>query len=120
MLFALPAFAAGEPPAVIGSIQKGLTGAGAASYGTANDIVPIISTLISASLGFLGVLLLVYLIVAGFLWMTAGGDEGKVKKARDMIKNAVIGIVIIASAFAIANSVLNALSGVTGGPAIQK
>lgn len=58
----------------------------------------------------MGVLLLVYIIYAGFLWMTSDGDTGT-KKAKDMIKNAVIGLVIIVSAFAISSFVLTQLAG---------
>lgn len=60
----------------------------------------------------MGVLLLVYLIFAGFLWMTSSGDEG-VKKAKSMIQNAIIGLIIIVSAFAISNFVLGSLVKVT-------
>ncbi len=41
--------------------------------------------------------------------MTAGGDEGKVKTATAMIKNAIIGLLIIVAAFAISNFVLGSL-----------
>ena len=47
------------------------------------------------------------------MWMTSAGDPEKVKKAQTTIRNAIIGLVIIASSFAIVNFVLNALSGAT-------
>lgn len=104
--FATPVFAT-----AVDDIKKGLSGAGAAYQqgGASNDPIGIIGRLIGYSLQFLGVILLVYLITAGFLWMTAGGDDAKVKKAREMIKNAVIGIVIVAASMAIANFVLGGL-----------
>lgn len=108
MLFATPVFAQG----VVGDIKKGLEGAGSAynAGGASQTNIPaIVGNLIGYSLSFIGVLLLVYLITAGFLWMTAGGEDAKVKKARDMIKNAVIGIVIVAASMAIANFVLKGL-----------
>lgn len=85
----------------------------AAGVGGASDLVQIIGRLINIFLGFLGVIFLVLLLYAGFLWMTAGGDPDKVKKAQGAIKNAVIGLVIIASAWAIVNFIFNALQGVT-------
>ncbi len=118
MLFAAPVFPAHAT--VTEDISKGLKTAGGKAYEKSTpDIAVVIGILVNAALGLLGGLLLVYLIMAGFLWMTAGGDDAKVKKARDMIKNAVIGIVIIAAAMAIATTVLNALSAVaTGGAAV--
>jgi hypothetical protein len=73
----------------------------------------VIGNIINIALGFIGILLLVYILWAGFLWMTAGGDEGKVKTATAMIKNAIIGLLIIVAAFAISNFVLESLIDVT-------
>ncbi len=64
----------------------------------------------------MGILLLVYLVYAGFLWMTATDSKGP-DKAKEMIKNAIIGLIIIVSSFAISNFVLQALPGITGGAA---
>lgn len=85
----------------------------------ATDLTQIVGSLISQALGLLGLVLLAILIYAGFLWMTAQGDDSKVKKAKDMITQAVIGLVIIVAAYAIADFVIaslgNATTGGTGG-----
>ncbi|MBU2509262.1 hypothetical protein KKE33_02705 [Patescibacteria group bacterium] len=73
------------------------------------SLTTIIGNIINVALGFLGIVLLAYLLYAGFLWMTAGGETEKVTKAQDMIKNAIIGLIIIIAAFAISNFVLKAL-----------
>jgi hypothetical protein len=57
--------------------------------------------LISYVLGFLGVVFLVLVVVSGIQWMTAGGNEEKVTKARNRLINASIGLAIIVSAYAI-------------------
>ncbi|MBI4139136.1 hypothetical protein HY479_03230, partial [Candidatus Uhrbacteria bacterium] len=57
---------------------------------------------------------LAYLLYGGFLWMTAGGSEEGVTKAKTMIRNAIIGLVIIVAAFSISNFVLSSLVKVTG------
>lgn len=75
----------------------------------------IVGLLINAALGLVGVVLLAFMIYAGFLWMTAGGDEEKVRKARGMIFNAIIGLVIVAISYAITDFVLARLVEVTGG-----
>lgn len=43
----------------------------------------------------------VLIILGGFRWMNSRGNGDEVEKAKDQIKNAVIGLVIVASAFAI-------------------
>jgi len=75
----------------------------------------IIASVIQVMLGFLGVLSVLLLIYGGFIWMTAGGDVDKVQKSKDLIKNAVIGMLIILSAFSIATFILRALVRSTGG-----
>ena len=66
-----------------------------------------------------GTLFLLLMIYAGFLWMTAHGDPKKVTDAKQMIVGAIIGVVIIGSAYTITSWVLTAASGVnlveTGG-----
>lgn len=78
------------------------------------NVYQIAGNLINVVLGFLGIILLGYFLYAGFLWMTSGGSDDKAEEARTMIKNAVIGLIIIVSAFAISNFVLGSLVNVTG------
>jgi uncharacterized membrane protein len=81
---------------------------------TNGGLTDIIGKLINIFLGFLGVIFLVLMLYAGFLWMTAQGEEAKVKKAKDMITQAVIGLIIVVAAFAISNFVLASLLNATG------
>ncbi|MFW6143694.1 MAG: pilin [Patescibacteria group bacterium] len=46
-----------------------------------------------------GLLLFGYLIFGGFKFMTAGGDEEAIEKAKTMLTNAIIGLIIIATAY---------------------
>ena len=94
---------------------KNLTGnvAGEAGISTSKGLPEIVGSIINVALGFLGIVFLVLLLYAGFLWMTAQGDSKKVDKARDMIIQSVIGLVIIVAAFAISNFVLSSLVNVT-------
>ena len=70
--------------------------------------------LIKIFLAFLGILAIAFLMYGGYVWMTSGGDSGKVDKAKAIIKNAIIGLVIIFSSYAIASFVMSWLSGTTG------
>jgi hypothetical protein len=64
---------------------------------------------------FLGVILLVILIYAGILWMTAGGDENQVKKAKGWIINGIIGLFIILVAYAVTDYIVSRIIEATGG-----
>ena len=70
------------------------------SFATAS-LGEIIARLLQVFFGLLGLVALAILLYAGLIWMTAGGDPNKVEKAKKMITGAVIGLVIIFSAFAI-------------------
>lgn len=75
------------------------------------DIRLIIARIIRAVLGLLGIITIVIMLYAGFIWMTSGGNEEKVIKAKRTMINATIGIAIILSAFSIVQFILNMLSG---------
>lgn len=66
-----------------------------------NDLAGIVGIVIQAFLGLLGIIFLVYIILAGYNWLTAQGDEEKVAKAKETIQRAVIGLIIIIAAYAI-------------------
>ena len=61
----------------------------------------LIQTVINAFLSLVGVILLVYLLSAGYKWMTAHGEEEKVTQAKDTIKRAIVGTIIVVAAYAI-------------------
>ncbi len=70
-----------------------------------------IGSIISAVLGLVGVILLVIMVYAGFLWLTAGGADEQVAHAKQLIKNGVIGMAITLSAFVITQFVVNLVTG---------
>jgi hypothetical protein len=69
----------------------------------------IIAIVINALLGIIGILLLALLLYGGFIWMNAKGNDADVKKAQDIIRNAIIGIIIVLSAYVISSLVFNQL-----------
>ncbi|MDP3971070.1 MAG: hypothetical protein Q8P90_05280 [bacterium] len=103
--FAVSAYTLGFDPAV-GDTEQPLQKA--SQLGTA-DPTQIIFTIINTSLIFLGSITLIMVIVAGFMWLLAGGSEEKIKKAKDLLKGATIGLVIVLSSFGLANYVFTAL-----------
>ncbi len=65
---------------------------------------------ISILLGFLGIVAVILIITAGFKWMTAGGEKAKIEESKALMQNAVIGLIIILSAWALSSFIItNAL-----------
>jgi heme/copper-type cytochrome/quinol oxidase subunit 2 len=75
----------------------------------ATDVRTIVAKIIEAVLGLLGIVFVALLVYAGFKYMTSGGNEEQAGAAKGQIVAAVIGLVIILSAFAITIFVTNAL-----------
>ena len=104
------------PAVSLAALNAGNTGLSAAGAGTGLNtgcsgtecVVTIIANVISIVLGFLGVVLLLIVMYAGFKWMTAD-KEDDVKNAKSMIKNAVIGTVVIAVSYAFSAFVIDTL-----------
>ncbi|MFZ2310064.1 MAG: hypothetical protein WAW11_00790 [Patescibacteria group bacterium] len=56
---------------------------------------------IGLALSFVGIIFLALMIWAGIQWMTAQGNSGQVEKAKDLMINAAIGLVIVSAAYSI-------------------
>ena len=81
----------------------------------AGDLTETIAALIRTALGFLGIVAVIIVLFGGFKWMTAGGNEDKVTEAKKLMISGVIGLVIVLSAFALAQFVITQLSQATAG-----
>ena len=77
------------------------------------DLQTITGTIIRGFLGLLGIVFLVLMVYAGFLWMTAQGEAEKVNTAKKLIVQAVIGLAIVLAAYAITSFVVGALQEAT-------
>ncbi|MBI4433440.1 hypothetical protein HY632_01585 [Candidatus Uhrbacteria bacterium] len=83
------------------------TTAGQAGLGTTATTLPdFVGRLIYGALSISGVVFVVLIVYAGFLWMQARGHKEDIEKAKKIIENAIIGIIITAIAFAITDFVL--------------
>lgn len=65
------------------------------------DVGTLIAGAIGAAFIIAGVLVFAYLIWGGIQWITAGGDKANVEAARGRISNALVGLAVIAAAWAI-------------------
>ena len=67
----------------------------------ASDIPTMIGRVVGVALSFIGIIFFVLMIYAGFSWMLARGNESEVQKAKSLIEAAIVGLVIVLSAYAI-------------------
>lgn len=91
--------------------------AGAAGVpGSASDasLASIVGVLIKQVLSMVGIILVILVIYGGLMWMMAGGNDEKVSKAKKVLSNATIGIIIIFGAYAITAFVLEKVLLATG------
>lgn len=58
-----------------------------------------IGSIIGNILAFVGVIFMGFILYAGYLWMTAGGDSAKTTKAVGIMTDAVVGLIVIAAAY---------------------
>src|SRR5258708_7036583 len=82
------------------------------------DLGKLIQSLLTVTLGIVGLLVFIYLIWGGIEWITAGGDKSKTESARTKLTNAIIGLAIVAAAFAI-STVLGNFFGINIGSNIK-
>ncbi len=75
----------------------------------------IIGKVIQAVLSFVGVIFLAFMIYAGITWLTAQGDDKKVSKAKDIIEESIVGIIIVIIAYAVSSFLLNYFTPIIGG-----
>lgn len=77
----------------------------------ASDPRAIAVSIIRIALGLVGTVLFALNLYAGFLWMTAGGNEEQVAQAKTTIRNATIGLVVVLASYAITLAVTNIVTG---------
>ncbi|PIR03718.1 MAG: hypothetical protein COV59_04575 [Candidatus Magasanikbacteria bacterium CG11_big_fil_rev_8_21_14_0_20_39_34] len=65
------------------------------------QIEDIVGAAIRTALTLVGLVFLVLMVYAGYLWMTARGEDSQVEKARKIVYASIIGLVIVMSAYAI-------------------
>ncbi len=80
--------------------------------GTA-DLQATVIKIIQFVLGLLGLIAVIMILWGGFMWLTAGGNEERVAKAKKIISAAVIGLIVVLLAWAIVIFVVNTTSNVT-------
>ncbi|NCQ16272.1 hypothetical protein GW814_01285 [Candidatus Falkowbacteria bacterium] len=96
-------------------VDTGLTYAEGTGLSASQDIRVTIAKIIRIVIGFLGIVAVGLIMYAGWIWMTSEGSEEKIEQAKKILTNAVIGLIIILSAFAIVSFIINSLTGAISG-----
>jgi hypothetical protein len=73
------------------------------------EIGSLISAVVSALLVISALLAFLYLVLGGIQWITSGGDKAGMEAARNKITQAIVGLIIVAAAYAIMLLVSNFL-----------
>jgi len=89
-----------EKTGIMGKLQKVGTEGG---FATADEtsLAKNLGLIVNTILSLLGVIFIILIVISGFKWMTASGNEKQVEDARKNITNAIIGLVITVSSYAI-------------------
>ncbi len=105
LFFAAPVFA--QPK--INELTPGVAAQAGYSKSDASEtaLSERVGGIIKVAMTFVGTIFLVLTVYAGFLWMTASGNEEQVKKATGILKMAVIGLIIVLAAYGITTFVVN-------------
>ncbi len=72
-----------------------------------DDLISDTNKIINVVIGVLGVVAVAVVIYGGFLFLTAQGDPGKIKKGKDSITWGIIGLIIALLSWSIINFVLS-------------
>lgn len=89
----------------IEDLLKDAAGPEGAGYDTGVDSQTGLATfagyIVQVFLSLTGIIFVIYIIYGGFMWLTSGGNEEKITKAKSILRNGIIGLIVIFSAAAI-------------------
>jgi hypothetical protein len=102
----VPCFVFAAYTSPINKLQSVGQQGGYAQFSENEQIFVLVSQIISVALSLLGVIFFVLMIYGGFLWMTDRGNEKQVEKAKKIMEAAIIGLVLVVSAYAITKFVM--------------
>lgn len=79
-----------------------------------------VEAIVGYALLIAGVILVVMLIVGGIQYLTSGGNEEQSTKAKKLLLDAIVGIVIVAIAWALATFIISRLFRNVTGPELPR
>jgi hypothetical protein len=89
-----------------GALDRARGVAGAGGITTTTHLPELVGNIINSVIAMLGVVMVVLIVYAGFLYLTAAGDDDKVGHAKKILINSVIGLALVFTAYAITSFVI--------------
>jgi hypothetical protein len=83
--------------------------------GDTEDLQTVIASIVKGALGLTAVVAVGFIVYGGFLYITAAGDDAQIKKGKEALVGAIIGIIVIGLAYAIVAFVIGAMGAGGGG-----
>lgn len=80
--------------------------------GSTVSVPVIMGRIINAILGFVGSITFLLFIYGGFQWLTSAGNDEKVRSGTEIMKWAIIGLVVILASYALLRFVFNSFTSV--------
>lgn len=78
-----------------------------------------VGTIIRAILTVTGVIFTALIFYAGYLWMTARGEESNVEKAKNIIETSIVGLIIALASYGITNFVMKNIATKATTPTVE-
>ena len=113
-LFPVSSLAADAPSTLSDKVISGLKNAAEPTYAIKDGpgdtpqgaLLAVANNSLKLVLGILGTIAVILVIYAGYLWLTAGGNDENIKKAKLILKQTLFGLIIVTLAYAIIAFVL--------------
>ena len=80
------------------------------------DIRSFLAGFVQTTLGMVGIIFFLIMLYGGFLWLTAGGNDENVSRARKILGHGVVGFIVTLGAMIIVRFVADLIIGAAGPP----
>lgn len=118
ILVGVGSFAAAPTAPTAPSLNTSLNPAGQGVYGgapgggapTTKTIGDVVAQVVLIFFSLLGIIFVCFIVYGGFKWMTAAGNPDQVKGAQSLMRDAIIGVLILMAASFISYWVLQTIS----------
>ena len=117
LLLVLPylSLAQGTASTMSGFLDNIAKGAGYETAGvTDTTLAETVGSIIAKILEIIGIIFMVFMIYGGWIWMKAKGNEEQVTRAKNILNNAAIGLLIILTSYVLTWFIVSSLGVAVG------
>lgn len=86
---------------ILPDLYSGLCQGGQVSVSSLNDILILLGNIVRVLVAAAGALAVIFIMIGGIFYVTATGDPGKLQRAKEILNQAITGLVVISLAYAI-------------------